>query len=129
MLLKTPKAPGNGTKTKNSGQGQPLLLLLGIFGFNVACARNIIHGYIVKAGKYQKVINGDPCFAAFVVGICALPDVQEVCDLLLGQGVVFSYFTNAFIVTHKIHHLTQNSIRIFGCYLTNRVISSKLMER
>lgn len=52
--------------------------------------------------------------------------MQQVCNVLLSQDIVFPDFADAFIVAHKIHHLTQNSIRIFGTYLTNRVINSKM---
>ncbi len=55
--------------------------------------------------------------------------MQQICNVLLSQGIVFPDFADAFIVAHKIHHLTQNSIRIFGTYLTNRAINSKIDQK
>lgn len=105
------------------------VLLFGIFTFYIAGTRNIVYRDIIKSCKDQKTVEGNTGFSAFIIGICALANMKQVCNVLLSQGTIFPDFADAFIVAHKIHHLIQNSIRIFDSYLTNRVINSKIIER
>ncbi len=89
------------------------VLLFGIFTFYIAGTRNIVYRDIIKSRKDQKAVERYAGFSAFIIGICALTNMQQVCNILLSQGIVFPDFADAFVVAHKIHHLTQNSIRIF----------------
>lgn len=51
-------------------------LLLWIFGFYVTCPTDIIDRYIIIPGKNKETVNRNPCFAAFVISICTLTNMQ-----------------------------------------------------
>lgn len=71
--------------------------------FPVAGAGNIIHRDIVEPGKDQKAVNGNPCFAAFIICVGSLPDMEQVCNPLLSQGSVLPELAYPFIILHAGH--------------------------
>lgn len=68
----------------------------------IAGAAKVVYGNIVMPRQYQQAVNRNSCLAAFVICIGALADVQDIGNILLRQMSVFPYFTNTFIIFHKL---------------------------
>ncbi len=67
----------------DSGEdGEKARLILWVYGFDVACACDVIYRNVVKSGKNHEIINRYSGFAALVVCISPLADMQQVCNLL-----------------------------------------------
>ena len=81
--------------------------MFGVFIFYIAGTRNIVYGDIIESCKDQEAVERNARLSALIIRICALANVQHVCDILLGQGIIFPDFADAFIIAHMIHHLIQ----------------------
>ena len=77
-------------------------LLFRVFRFDIAGTGNIVHRNIIELRKDQQIINGNAGLAAFIVGIGALADMQQVSDPLLRQSVIFPNLAYSLIVSHDL---------------------------
>ena len=71
---------------------------MGKFFFQTADACNIVHGNIVEFSQNDEAVHGYPRLAALVIGIGALDDVEQVCDFLLCQKMIFPDFPDTFVI-------------------------------
>ena len=56
-------------------------------------AAYIIHIYIIKFGKFDQRVYGNPCIAKFIICISALPDMQQFRQKLRGTPMVTDIMT------------------------------------
>lgn len=83
-------------------------LLLGVRTNNIACARDIVHGYVIEFRKNENAVDRDSCFSALIVCICSLPHMEHIGYSLLGEVMVFPKMSYPLIIFHFTHLSIKN---------------------